>query len=282
MPLESYEHGCPDIAARAKESIERREAASRDSVGVVGLGKMGAALARNLLDHDWRVVVFNRTTSKATAMETEGAIAATTLAELAEALPAPRVVWVLVPAGPAVDAMLFGQDGADGEKVLGLADVLEEGDIVIDAGNSQFSDAPGRAERLARHGIHFVDCGTSGGPAGARHGACLMVGGDKVDFDRIEPMLDDVSLPGGYAHFPGTGAGHFVKMVHNGIEYGMMQSIAEGFALMHESPFGLDLASVADIYQRGSVVQSRLVGWLRRCVRASSATTSTTSPAASA
>ncbi len=262
VPLEAYEHGCPDISTRAKRSIAERAAAPERAVGVVGLGKMGRALARNLLDHGWRVVGFNRTTSVATAMESEGLHAAPALVDLAAALPAPRIVWVMVPAGPAVDEMLFGHEDEGGARTQGLADVLEAGDTVIDGGNSHFGDAPERAERLGRLGIRFIDCGTSGGPEGARHGACFMVGGERSDFERIEPMLADLAAPGGYAHFPGTGAGHYVKMVHNGIEYGMMQSIAEGFALMHEAPYDLDLAAVADVYQHGSVVQSRLMGWL--------------------
>jgi len=258
VPLETYEPGCADVSERARHTIARRAEVSRRSAGVVGLGKMGAALARNLLDHGWRVVGFNRTHSVAEGMAEEGLVPASSLRELADGLPMPRVIWLMVPAGRAVDDMLFGSEGTS----EGLADVLEPGDLVIDAGNSHFREAADRARRLAERGIRFVDCGTSGGPAGARYGACLMVGGATSDFERIEPMLADVAVPGGYAHFPGTGAGHFVKMVHNGIEYGMMQSIAEGFALMHGSEFELDLRSVADLYQHGSVVESRLIGWL--------------------
>ncbi len=263
VPLETYEHGCPDIADRAAAAISSRSATAQRSVGIVGLGKMGAGLARNLHAHRWRVVAFNRTTSRAEAMEAEGIIAARTMADVAALLPAPRIVWVMVPAGAAVDDMLFGKAGEDGEHVPGLADVLEPGDTIVDGGNSHFSSAGQRAARLGERGIRFVDCGTSGGPAGARHGACLMLGGSREDFERLEPMLADVSVPGGYAHFPGIGAGHFVKMVHNGIEYGMMQAVADGFALMHDGPYELDLRRVADIYQHGSVVQSRLMGWLR-------------------
>ncbi len=139
---------------------------------------------------------------------------------------------------------------------------MAPGDTVIDGGNSHFSDAPAHAERLAESGIHFVDCGTSGGPSGARSGACLMVGGSRPVFDALEPMLADVAAPGAYAFFPGHGAGHFVKMVHNGIEYGMMQAIAEGFEVLEAGEFDLDLEQVADLYQHRSVVESRLVGWL--------------------
>ena len=161
----------------------------------------------------------------------------------------------MVPAGAPVDDVLFAAES-------GLAHFLAPGDTVIDGGNSRFSDAAPRAERLAELGVHYLDCGTSGGPAGARNGACLMIGGTRETFEAAEPMFADVALPDGYRFFPGHGAGHFVKMVHNGIEYGMMQAIAEGFHIMHASPFELDLEDVADVYQHGSVVESRLVGWL--------------------
>jgi glucose-6-phosphate 1-dehydrogenase len=261
VPLESYEPGGADVSERARDSIAHRARQSPRSVGIVGLGKMGANLARNFMSHGWRVVGHNRTPAVAERMAAEGLVPAATLADLVAELPAPRVVWLLVPAGDAVEEMIFGSM-RDGEFVSGLADLLEYGDTVIDAGNSYFGDALTRAQRLEFSGVRFMDCGTSGGPDGARHGACLMLGGDRSDFERLEPMFADVAVPGGYAHFPGAGAGHFVKMVHNGIEYGMMQAVAEGFALMHESPYGLDLSKVADIYQHGSVVESRLVGWL--------------------
>jgi 6-phosphogluconate dehydrogenase len=140
--------------------------------------------------------------------------------------------------------------------------LLAPGDTVIDGGNTFFRDDIVRAERLAEIGIHFMDSGTSGGPAGAREGASLMIGGDPEVFSALEGMFADVAVQGGYKFFPGHGAGHFVKMVHNGIEYGMMQAIAEGFQVMHDGPYDLDLQDVTDVYQHGSVVESRLVGWL--------------------
>ncbi len=287
VPLATYTQGSCDIIEQARDAIEERRGGCTDaacglrgrrgSVGVVGLGKMGAGLARNLMDNDWRVVGFNRTTSVAEAMGAEGLEPAVTLADLVAALPAPRAVWVMLPAGPTVDAIIFGHDGQPG-----LADLLEAGDLLIDGGNSQFTDDAPRAARLAERGIHYLDCGTSGGPAGARHGACLMIGGSREQFDSWERMFADVSVPGGYAYFGPSGAGHFVKMVHNGIEYGMMQAIAEGFAVMHAglptgegpSPQGaaetdarpraqLDLAAIANVYQHGSVIESRLVEWAR-------------------
>ncbi|NTU70693.1 MAG: glucose-6-phosphate dehydrogenase [Coriobacteriia bacterium] len=250
--------GVATAALRAAES----SAPSARSVGVAGLGKMGAGLARNLRDHRWRVVGWNRHAEVATEIAEEGSgfEAVGSLERLAAALAPPRVIWLMVPAGAPVDNLLFGDDAAG--ETGGLAALLEPGDTVIDGGNSRWKDAAPRAARLAEQGIHYLDSGTSGGPAGARNGACLMIGGRRPVFEQWEPMFADVALPDGYRFFEGHGAGHFVKMVHNGIEYGMMQAIAEGFALMHEAPFALDLAEVADVYQHGSVVESRLVGWL--------------------
>ena len=233
---------------------------SRGSIGVIGLGRMGAALAQNLADGGWSVAGYNRTASRALELESAGIRAAASLPELVDVLPRPRVLWLMLTAGKPVDAVLFGDGSAQGSSAL--IELLAEGDIVIDGGNSYYKDAVVRAERLAARGIRFVDCGTSGGPGGARTGACLMVGGRAEDFEIVEPVFADVADQGGYRFFEGHGAGHFVKMVHNGIEYGMMQAIAEGFQLMRASEFRLDLGQVADVYQHGSVIESRLIGWL--------------------
>ncbi len=254
VPLETYAPDSAEVAERAAASILARTHAARPSIGVVGLGKMGTALARNLLEHGWRVVIFNRTTSVAEAMEHEGFEVARTHAELVEKLEPPRVVWVMVPAGAAVAAMVLGPDG--------LAETLEPGDTVIDGGNSFWHDTRALAPELVRRGVRFLDVGTSGGPAGARHGACLMIGGQPEDHERLMRLWRDLSVPGGFAFFRGHGAGHFVKMVHNGIEYGMMQAIAEGFTLLREAEWGIDLRRAAEIYNNGSVIESRLVGWL--------------------
>ena len=160
----------------------------------------------------------------------------------------------MLPAGKAVDDTLFGQDG--------LMQLLDKGDIIIDGGNSYFKDDGPRAEKLAQKGILYLDVGVSGGPAGARNGACLMIGGTRAEFEHLEPLFRDASLSGGYAFFDGIGAGHFTKMVHNGIEYGMMQAIAEGFHVLKASPYKLSLSEVARIYDRGSVIESRLIDWL--------------------
>lgn len=256
VPLETYTPDTIEASERADLSIGRREA--RGTVGVVGLGKMGAALALNLRDHDWIVVGYNRSYQRAEALESKGVRPARTLEALVDALPHPRVVWLMLTAGRAVDQVLFG----DGAGAPGLAELLSPGDIVVDGGNSLYKDTVARAARLAERGISFLDCGTSGGPGGARTGACLMLGGERRDFERIEGLFADVALHDGYRFFEGHGAGHFVKMVHNGIEYGMMQAIAEGFEIMKASEYRLDLDRVAEVYQRGSVIESRLVGWL--------------------
>ncbi|MHB9002766.1 MAG: glucose-6-phosphate dehydrogenase [Coriobacteriia bacterium] len=254
-PLETYAPDTLEAVERADATLGRR--AVKPQVGVAGLGKMGTGIALNLIDHGWEVVGWNRHTEVAETLAGDGLVPAATLPDLVSALRAPRIVWLMVPAGAPVDAMLFGAEGSPG-----LADLLEPGDTVIDGGNSRFTQAGPRAERLAANGIGFLGCGTSGGPEGARNGACLMIGGDAKSFERAEAVFADIAVTGGYRFFEGAGSGHFVKMVHNGIEYGMMQSIAEGFALMHAAERGLDLNAVADVYQHSSVIESRLVGWL--------------------
>jgi len=161
----------------------------------------------------------------------------------------------MVPAGDPVDEMLFGQKG--------LVNYLKKGDLIIDGGNSFYKDTILRAKKLESTGIRFLDCGTSGGPGGARHGACLMVGGKHKDFKAAEMLFRNLALPGACQFFEGAGAGHFVKMIHNGIEYGMMQAIAEGFTVLKKARFKLDLTRVCDVYNHGSVIQSRLIGWLK-------------------
>ena len=255
VELDHYAPGSAEVVRRADDILSAKT--RRGQVGVAGLGKMGAGLALNLVDNGWDVVGFNRHTEVAHAMAADGLRPVDSLRELAAALTPPRVIWVMVPSGAPVDQILFGVNESGG-----LAEHLAPGDVVIDGGNTFFRDDAVRAERLAEFGVHFLDVGTSGGPAGARNGASLMIGGDPEVFSAAEGMFADVAVPGGYKFFPGHGAGHFVKMVHNGIEYGMMQAIAEGFQLMHGGPFELDLEDVTDIYQHGSVVESRLVGWL--------------------
>jgi 6-phosphogluconate dehydrogenase len=228
--------------------------------GLLGLGKMGGNMARRMIEKGWRVVGWNRTTSVATDMAKEGLTAAESVKQLVDSLQTPRLVWLMLPAGDAVEEAIFGSGG--------LAELLAPGDTIVDGGNSFFKDAQPRADKLKEKGIRYLDCGTSGGPGGARNGACLMVGGDKQAFADHEQLFRDFARPDGCQFFEGYGAGHFVKMVHNGIEYGMMQAIAEGFAIMKNSSYNLDLDRVCDIYQHGSVIESRLVGWMKSAYEA--------------
>jgi len=254
-PLKTYMPGTDAIAAeelpgKLHHATSRRM--FKKEIGIVGLGKMGEGIALQLIDRGWRVYGYNRTRSVTEALERQGMHGMFSLNEFTNSLRSPRIIWLMVPAGEVVDIMLNK-----------ISSVLEKGDIVIDAGNSFYKDAKKRADMLSKKGIRFVDVGISGGPKGARFGACLMVGGDKETFTFLEELFFDMSVPHGYQWFDGIGAGHFVKMVHNGIEYGMMQAIAEGFSLMKKAPFTLDLTRVADIYNHGSVIESRLVGWLK-------------------
>jgi glucose-6-phosphate 1-dehydrogenase len=269
VPLKTYKPDNPAITAEAavmEETADKAHVLAKKEIGVFGLGKMGANVARQLREKGWRVVVSNRSPEPLAALAAEGFEAAPSPAELAEKLSGsnrgPRIFWLMITAGKGIDEYLFGARGKGG-----LAEHLRKGDIVIDGGNSFFEDTVRRAKLLGKRGVRLMDVGFSGGPRGARHGGSLMIGGDRKTYEYSEPLFADLSVPFGYAHFGDAGAGHFVKMVHNGIEYGMMQSIAEGFALMKKSPFKLDLAKVARVYQHGSVIESRLVGWMEESFR---------------
>lgn len=220
-------------------------------IGYVGLGKMGFGMVERLLEKGHEVVAFDRNEEAARDIARQGAIAADTLSSLSSLLPVPRTFWIMVP-HQAVDAVISE-----------LMPSLERGDVIIDGGNSPYKESMRRARELESKGIDFLDAGVSGGPGGARSGACIMVGGKKEVFERYENLFRDLTVEDGYAYMGPSGAGHFVKMVHNGIEYGMMQAIAEGFAVMKASPFHLNLTDVTDIYNHKSVVESRLIGWLK-------------------
>ncbi len=256
MPLRHYAADSPAVIAEADVLDVAKGRANEPvrEIGVFGLGKMGANVARQLRGKGWRVVVGNRSDEPRKALEKEGFESAQSPDEFIKKLPKPRIVWLMITAGKGVDEFLFGRNG--------IAKNLQKGDIVIDGGNSFYEDTVRRGKLLKKRGIRFMDVGFSGGPHGARYGGSLMVGGDKKTFEYLEPLFRDLSVPLGYEYFGDVGAGHFVKMVHNGIEYGMMQSLAEGFALMKRSPFKLNLEKIARIYNRGSVIESRLVGWL--------------------
>lgn len=220
-------------------------------LGYVGLGKMGYNMVELLLDRKYEVIAYNRSEEPVRKIAQQGARPAGSLKELVSALDQPRLVWIMVP-HQAVD-----------EVMTELTQLLTKGDTVIDGGNSPYKDSIRRAKDLEARGIDFLDAGVSGGPRGARTGACIMVGGRKEVFQKFEALFEDLSVPDGYGYMGGSGAGHFVKMVHNGIEYGMMQALAEGFAVMKASDFGLDLARITDLYNHRSVIESRLVGWLQ-------------------
>lgn len=223
----------------------------KKTIGYIGLGKMGKGMAERLLEKGWDVVAYNTSPAPIVALEELGAMPVYTLEELTSKLTLPRLVWLMVPHG-AVDNVLAE-----------LTPLLQKGDVVIDGGNSFYKDSMRRGAELAKKGIHFMDSGTSGGPRGAREGACTMVGGNKNIFEQYEILFKDISVPNGYMYMGEVGAGHFVKMVHNGIEYGMMQAISEGFEVLKKSGFKLNLARVADLYNHQSVIESRLVGWAK-------------------
>ncbi|MFW5703702.1 MAG: glucose-6-phosphate dehydrogenase [Patescibacteria group bacterium] len=262
--LHTYNPGSRQIREQACSVIEERNPHNslRKQIGMIGLGKMGGNAALQLIDKDWEVYGYNRTDSVTQQFAEQGLRPTFSLEELVSQLERPRVLWIMVPAGGPVDEMIFGGDGTKG-----LVDLLESGDIIIDAGNSNYKQTQERAQRIQETGIKYVDCGTSGGPGGARYGACLMVGGKRETFEYLIPLFKDLSVPNGFAFFPGDGAGHFVKMVHNGIEYGMMQAIAEGYEVMKESPYKLDLEKITSVYNHGSVIESRLIGWLHNGFR---------------
>jgi len=219
------------------------------NIGLIGLGKMGYNLALNFLDHGHDVVAYDVDASAAQRLAKEGAVPAASIAELVERLPRPRKLWVMVPAGEPTERV-----------VAELMDRLDEGDIVMDGGNSNYKDSIRRAETFAARGVRFLDVGTSGGVEGARHGACTMIGGDADAFADVEELFRDVSVENGYLYAGGSGSGHFLKMVHNGIEYGMMQAIAEGFELLEKSPFDFDYEKVANVWDHGSIIRSYLMG----------------------
>ena len=217
-------------------------------IGFIGLGRMGANMVRRLVRDGHEIVAFNRTPEKTREIMTEGAEGAFSVAELVAGLPAPRAVWIMVPAGDATEAML--------DELMG---VLEPGDTIIDGGNTNFHDDVRRHAKVGAKGVKYVDAGTSGGVWGLQNGYCLMVGGDRDAVEPLEPIFRTLAPADGYAHVGGPGAGHHVKMVHNGIEYGLMQAYAEGFEILHASDYKLDLGQIAGIWRYGSVVRSWLL-----------------------
>lgn len=232
----------------------------KKEIAIIGLGKMGRGLTLNLMEQGWKVFGTDPSEEAVSELVGEGMVALDSHSDILGKMSAPRLVWVMVPSGNIVKSVLVDAEDS-------MLNTMEEGDIVIDGGNSQYTETIKHASEFEAKGIRFMDAGVSGGPGGARNGACIMIGGSSDTFAEIEELFEDLSLEDGYAHFEGAGAGHFVKMVHNGIEYGMMQAIAEGFAVMKASEFSPDLEKVAHVYQHGSVIESSLVGWMEQAFK---------------
>jgi 6-phosphogluconate dehydrogenase len=220
-------------------------------IGFVGLGKMGKGIVLHLLEQNVKVVVWNRSKDDVQEVVKKGAVPAIDHKDLVSKLKSPRVIWVMVPQGKPVDEM-----------VNSLLPYLNKNDLIIDGGNSFYKDTVKRGKKLIGK-VNFMDIGTSGGPKGARYGACLMIGGEYKDFKKYETLFKKIAAEKAYGYFGKLGAGHFVKMVHNGIEYGMMQSIAEGAAILKKSAYKLNLSEVFRVYNNKSVIESRLTGWAK-------------------
>jgi 6-phosphogluconate dehydrogenase len=217
-------------------------------IGFIGLGKMGMNMVTRLRRDQHRVVVYDRNKELVRNAEQQGGVGAESLADLVAKLATPRAVWVMVPSGKPTE-----------ETIAALADLLAQGDLIVDGGNTKFHDDLRRVAELGKKGLRYVDVGTSGGIWGLKIGYCLMVGGEPADVKRLEPVFKTLAPKEGYAHVGGHGAGHYVKMVHNGIEYSMMQGYAEGFELMSRSEYRLDLGKIANLWMHGSVVRSWLL-----------------------
>ncbi len=218
-------------------------------LGFVGLGKMGGNMVHRILrDSDHEIVAIDLDLDAVEAAKGHGAATAADYADLVSQLSAPRTVWLMVPSGDITQ-----------RAVEELAGLLEPGDTIVDGGNSRWSDSSDTGARLAERGLGFVDVGTSGGVWGLEVGYCMMVGGDDEAVERLAPILDVLAPPDGWGHMGASGAGHYVKMVHNGVEYGMMQAYAEGFEIMHASDYDVDLEQVAHLWNQGSVVRSWLL-----------------------
>ncbi|MFA5941957.1 MAG: decarboxylating 6-phosphogluconate dehydrogenase [Sinimarinibacterium sp.] len=224
-------------------------------IGFVGLGRMGANMVERLLRGGHEVIVYNRSPERTHLVMQKGALGAFSLAELATRLATPRVVWLMVPAGEATETSLRE-----------LAAVLAKGDLVVDGGNSNFEDSRRRAGTLDDQGIAFVDAGTSGGIWGLENGYCLMVGGRDEAVQRLAPALTTLAPPDGWLHCGPAGSGHYAKMIHNGIEYGLMQAYAEGFELLRAGPFAFDVSRLAGLWNRGSVIRSWLLELAERAL----------------
>lgn len=217
-------------------------------IGLVGLGKMGYPLALNMRDHSHDVIAYNRSEEKRNAIKQEGVTTVDSIEALVKTLEKPRTIWLMVTSGEVVDALI--------ETLIPL---LDKEDLIIDGGNSFYQDTLKRYDYVTSKGIGYVDVGTSGGVDGARYGACFMAGGKDEYIQRIDSLLQDLSVENGYAHVGAPGTGHYVKMIHNGIEYGMMQAIGEGFEILEHSPLEIDQSKVANVWANGSIIEGLLM-----------------------
>ncbi len=218
-------------------------------IGFIGLGRMGGNMVERLLDDGHKIIGYARTEKSREAVKQKGADTADSLESLVNKLPSPKILWVMVPSGDPTE-----------ETIIKLSELLSKGDIIIDGGNSNFNDTQRRAKFLESKGIEFLDSGTSGGIWGLKIGYCIMVGGEKDIFAKAEPLFKSLAPQDGYLHVGKTGAGHFVKMIHNGIEYGMLQAYAEGFEILNaKKEFNLDLHKISHLWNQGSVVRSWLL-----------------------
>jgi len=224
-------------------------------LGMIGLGRMGANMVRRLLKGKHRVVAYDRDPKQVAAIVAEGAVGAKDFEDVVRQLKTPRAIWSMVPTGEPTQQV-----------VDQLGRLLKAGDTIVDGGNSFYQDSIRRAEQLKEKGIRFLDAGTSGGIWGLEIGYCLMVGGETAAFAQMEPVFQTLAPKEGYLHVGPSGAGHFVKMVHNGIEYGMLQAYAEGFALMNAAQFPLDAAKISKLWNQGSVVRSWLLELAQRAL----------------
>ncbi len=238
------------VQHRVRDDGEKERRNNLMQIGMIGLGKMGINMARRLLRGGHEVFTYNRTPDRIKEISAEGAKGAYSIEELVKMLNPPRIIWLMVPAGKPVD------------EIIGrLQPLLERGDIIIDGGNSFYKDDIRHEEELKPYGIHYIDAGVSGGIWGLKIGYCLMIGGDEKIYGYAEPIFKTLAPENGYLYCGKTGSGHFVKMVHNGIEYGMMAAYAEGFEILKTSPYGsnMDLSRIANLWNHGSVIRSWLL-----------------------
>jgi 6-phosphogluconate dehydrogenase len=226
-------------------------------IGFIGLGRMGYNMTLQLLENNIQVVAFDVNKKAVKNISRHGAIGVTDLNDMLHKLPKQKIIWLMIPAGKPVDIVL--------QKILPQ---LQKGDIIIDGGNSFYKDTLQRHKQTKKKGIHYIDCGVSGGVSGARHGACMMIGSSKNIFKKVERLFKIMCVKNGYARVGEAGAGHFVKMVHNGIEYGMLGAIGEGMQAVkkHKKHFKINEKEVTKVYTHGSIIAGRLMSWLWEAV----------------